>query len=162
MASSFFNSPRGKKNSVATINLTTFVDMFSTMILFLIATVVWDQLASVPVNLGVEDKAASEVPPADVKKITSQVRVSLSKDRAVLVDGGSSRTVTVGTDGEFSADELRAWATQMRAKYVSKRDMLIQVEDNAAYVNLIRVMDQMLAEGFDELVVTGAAGSSAG
>ncbi len=153
MAGGFDGGGRGK-NRITNLNLVPFVDLFSTMIIFLIFTAVWDQLTSVKMNLGATDKASVEAPPEDIKKIASNVKVRLGSDFYELFDMGRTERVNA-VGGNFDFVPLEKFVTNTRAKYETKKDMLIQVMDDAPYEDVIAVMDRFLAKSFSELIVTG-------
>ncbi len=154
MAGGFDPSGRGKKN-IGNLNLVPFVDLFSTMIIFLLFTAVWDQLASLQVNLGANDQSSIEAPLEDTKKISSQVRILLGHDFYELVDSGKTERVPM-QGKNFNYGPLENFVQSTRTKYEQKKDMLIQVMDNASYESLVAVMDRFLVRDFSDLIVTGS------
>lgn len=137
------------------LNLVPFVDLFSTLIIFLISTAVWDDLAAVQVNLGAQDKPSIETPKQDLKKVTSDVKITVSDHGIETFEQGKTNRIEK-IDGKLDVQALDQFVTDIRAKYSDKKDMLIFATDAAAYEDLIAVMDKCLAKNFDELIVTGA------
>ncbi|MBS1983649.1 MAG: biopolymer transporter ExbD [Bdellovibrionales bacterium] len=146
---------KGGKGRVDNLNLVPFVDLFSTLIIFLISTAVWDDLAAVKVNLGAQDKPSVEVQPnPDIKKIKSDVKITVSDSGIEIFDQGkSTRYAKTGDQMDFTPIEQFLAAT--RAKYVDKRDMLIFATDAAVYEDVVAVMDRSIAQNFTDLIVTG-------
>lgn len=148
----------GKRDMPSNLNLVPFIDLFSTMIIFLIVTAVFDQLAAVQINMGAEDKPADAVPMQPIKKIESSLKVTITDSSIELFDAG--RKVIVNKQGDsFSYDNVRAFAEEVRQKYPEKKDVVIFSQDKARYKDLIGVMDEFLGQSFTELIVTGSSGS---
>lgn len=144
---------KGKGNN---LNLVPFVDLFSTLIIFLITTAVWDELAAVKMNMGVQDKPAKTVVKnkEDVKKIKSDLKVTIREDMYEIFDQGhTSRFPKNGDQWDFTP--LEQFFAEARGKYPDKKDMVIMSGDKVAYEDLIAVMDRSLAQDFRELIVTG-------
>lgn len=142
---------------VNNLNLVPFIDLFSTLIIFLLATAVWDQLASVPVTLGTSDSNPIKLPsnPSDLKKINADLKVSINKDEIILIEMGKSTRIAredlIPTD--FS--QVQEFAAAARVKFVDKKDVVLEMADESVYSDLVVVMDKFLAEDFDQLVVMG-------
>jgi biopolymer transport protein ExbD len=151
----YFDSARGRRRSFQdNLNLVPFVDLFSTMIIFLISVAVWDQLASVKANMGVEDRPSTQLAPPDTKRVTSNVRIHLAKEYIEIVDGASKRRLSK-VDENFDWAALGTFSTELRARLSDKKDMLIEVDDDVPYEAVIMAMDQFLARDFRELIVIG-------
>ncbi len=146
----------GKKKFADNLNLVPFIDLFSTMIIFLLSTAVWDQLAAVQTKLGTgaSDKSIS-APPETTKKVESKLSVSLSDRDLILELAGQNRKILIDNMGINVAD-LEEFFQGAREKFPELRNVVVRATDLAKYENLILVMDQALALDFDELVVMGA------
>jgi biopolymer transport protein ExbD len=147
-----------RREFIDNLNLVPFIDLFSTLIIFLIATAVFDQLASVPVSLGSTEQEQIQRPasPADTKRVTADIKVTISQNRVELFDAG--RVVRVSREELLAQkfEQVAQFAQQVRGKYVEKKDVVFSVADNAVYSDLISSMDQFLANNFDQLIVMGA------
>lgn len=147
-----------RKGMTTNLNLVSFIDLFSTLIIFLLVTSVWEQLAAVPVSLGSTETHPIQMPssPSDIKKVNADLKVIIDKAGVVLFDSGKStriaREALLGSD--FS--QLEAFVSQSRQKYADKRDVVLSLADDAIYSDLVTVMDKFLAEDFDQLIVMGA------
>ena len=146
----------GRRKMQNDLNLVPFIDLFSTLIIFLISTAVWDQLAALKMNLGAQDKATVEAPKEDLKKVTSNVKITVSNLSIELFDEGKIQKIQRATDEEeFDVNALRAFMQGLREKYPQKRDMLVFATDIAVYKDVVVVLDESMAQQFDELIVTG-------
>ncbi len=146
---------RGGRNVQRDLNLVPFIDLFSTIIIFLLSVAVWDQLAAVPINLGADDKASVETPKKDIKKVTSNVRITVKTDRIETFEEGKVETYQKVEGKDFDYAPIEAFVSNMRLKYVDKKDMLIYATDQSVYEDIVAVMDRCLAQEFNELIVTG-------
>jgi biopolymer transport protein ExbD len=144
-----------RKGGALNLNLVPFVDLFSVLIIFLVSTAVWDQIASVQINLGVENKPSTQVAPPDtVKKIQANIKITVASDYIEFFDEGRTKRLPKGATG-FDFAAVDDFVTGVRSKYPEKKDMLIMAGDKTVYENLIGVMDKCLAKQFDQLIVTG-------
>jgi biopolymer transport protein ExbD len=150
---------RGKsREAVDNLNLVPFVDLFSTLILFLMATAVFDQLASVPVNMG-SNETPSTMNTSDGratgKKITSTVLVSVNETDLVMSDSGKVTRISIeaAQKGEYSA--VTEFMRTARRQHNDLREIVVNSADKAKYGDIVAVMDEALAADFDQLVVTG-------
>lgn len=147
----------GKREMPSNLNLVPFIDLFSTMIIFLIVTAVFDQLAAVQINMGAEDKPASAVPAVPLKKIEASVKVTIGENNIELFDAGR-KILVEKANNEYNFEQVRTFVEEVRQKYPEKKDVVIFSQDKARYKDLIGVMDEFLGQAFTELVVTGASG----
>ncbi len=160
------DSSRRKRGTATTdLNLVPFIDLFSVLVIFLVSTAVWDQLAAVPLSMGVEDKPAFAVPndAAKVKKITSSYKLIVMKENVDIFDNGMIQRVPLvdipdPNDSEKKIKDLSAiskFITKVRAESPDKKDMLILASDTSVYKDLVAIMDLCMEKQFSELVVSG-------
>jgi biopolymer transport protein ExbD len=154
----------GRRHYAQDLNLVPFIDFFSTLIIFLMMTVVFDKLAAVQINMGAEDTSSKiQVPKDSVKKIEASLKITLTKNQATLFDAGKTTVLNkepgVDESGHpierFNPDALKEFMANARAKYPDKKDIVVFSTDDAVYADLIAVLDSGLSEKFTELVVTG-------
>ena len=152
---SYFGSARGERRKLAdNLNLVPFIDLFSTIIIFLLSTAVWDQLASIQANLGQGGGTAQTQPKDLVKKVKQNVKITVTDSAIELFDEGKTEKIAKQGDA-FNLKPLEEFVGKMRGKYADKNDIVIFATDNARYEDLVLVMDQCLSQQFSELVVTG-------
>lgn len=155
--STFYKGYKGNRNSTNdnNLNLVPFIDLFSTMIIFLLVTAVFDDLAGVPVALGDKNAKSPEITQSDsAKPISSSVKIIVSKKQITMIDGGRSKSFDIIPDQE-DYTQLEAFLENVRIAYPNKKDILITTMDNAYYEHLVAVLDNCLGNQFDELVVSG-------
>lgn len=160
MSSGYFSGSRGRRKDLNTeLNLAPFIDLFSTITIFLIATAVWDDLAQVNIQLGSNDKGSSVSVPKDAKKIESDVKITIGVDYIELFDNG--KRIKLAKDESrpegFDLDKVDEFVAGIREILPEKKDILIMSDDNALYTSLVGVMDKCLKYQFDELIVAGTS-----
>lgn len=160
MSSGYFSGARGRrKNLNPELNLVPFIDLFSTITIFLIATAVWDDLAQVNIQLGSDNKGGAVSMPVDAKKVESNVKITVGVDFIELFDDGKRTRLNRDEQFEegFDMEQVDAFVANVREVLPEKKDMLIMSDDNAVYSALVGVMDQCLKYNFEELIVAGTS-----
>ena len=137
------------------LNLVPFIDLFSTLIIFLLSIAVWDNLAALSLSLGAEDKASVEAPKEDIKKIKSNVKITVKTDMIETFDEGKTDRFPIVEGQAVDFAPVDQFVAGLREKYPDKKDMLVYSTDNAVYENLIGVMDRLYAVDFREITVAG-------
>lgn len=156
MAGSMGGGGRGKKGFQNNLNLVPFIDLFSTMIIFLLSTAVWDQLAALETQLGAGEASASSTKvPEEVKKVKSDLRVTVGQRTFELFNSGSVRRIPIEADGTFDVNAVADFFAGARNANPDKRDLVVKASDLAKYENIIWIMDQASARDFDEVVLVG-------
>jgi len=148
----------GGGDSKYNLNLVPFIDLFSTLIIFLLSTAVWEQLAAVPVNMGNSDQNKVSMPNSkeEAKLVKSDLKVFIRKDSIELFDQGRTTQVTRDELVNNGFEAVLLFADEARAKYPIKNDVVIQADDDSTYEDIVAVMDKFLARNFDQIVVMGA------
>ena len=124
--STFYKGYKGSRKKFRDdLNLVPFIDLFSTVILFLLATAVFDKLAAVPIALGDKsEKAEGASAQVAVKPVSSSIKIIITSRQVTMVYGGRVRSFTVEKDHE-DYSKLETFLTQVRRNYPTKIDMLI-------------------------------------
>ncbi len=158
--SGFFNSSRGGKKKFAdNLNLVPFIDLFSTMIIFLLSTAVWDQLAAIPTKLGTSDGKSAQLstPETVVKKVSTDIEVTVT-DRMFVLKNKEQRTeIPISPDGTVNIEMIKSFFKDARMGNPEKKDLVVKSSDTSRYEHLVLVLDEALAFDFDELVLGGAS-----
>ncbi len=161
----FFNSSRGGKKKIAdNLNLVPFIDLFSTMIVFLLSTAVWDQLAAIPTKLGTAEGSSTQIstPETVVKKVTSEIEVVLSDRDLILSNKGQKTSLEIQPDGTLDIEAIKTFFRAARSSAPDKKDLVVKSSDLARYEHLVLVLDEAMAFEFDELVLAGVMGPQTG
>lgn len=146
----------GGKSSNFELNLVPFIDMFSTLICFLLITAAWQNLESV--NTGAAPKhveSLQDTPPSspqpEVKKVALSVvlhfdKIDISEDNVVHSLAHRGRD----PDIEGLSRVLKEW----KKKYPARRDLVLATENRAPYKHLIGLMDVFIRGEFPEVAIT--------
>ncbi|NCN28004.1 hypothetical protein GW915_10550 [bacterium] len=153
----------GRREFPSNLNLVPFIDLFSTIIIFLIITAVFDRLATLEINLATENASSITVPTPDLKKIEAVRKVTIRKDSMVLFDSGRVQTIkkesTVNDEGEevteFNYELVGQFMAEARQRDPEGKNIVVFSDDKAIYADLVKVLDFALSESFTDLVVTG-------
>jgi biopolymer transport protein ExbD len=136
----------------ADLNLVPFIDLLSVCITFLIATAVWVELASVPVDQAVSDGRST--PTDDGPPLTVHLR---SDGFGVGRDG-----ITVLGPGDWLGveDALRI----DRAGHPDEDQVVVVTDDGVAYRHVIHALDLTRLHGYGRPVLggTGAVAETRG
>ena len=143
----------GKRGPNADLNLVPFIDLFSTLICFLLLTASYQELEQI--NTGAPPTMTQqapdnnpEPPPPPEKKV--QLSVSLLMDRLELAeDEKITKIPYVGAEPDYAAlkDKLLEW----RTKYPARKDLVLNTDSHAPYKSLIGLMDTMLTSKFSDV-----------
>lgn len=149
----------GKKSVNHEIPLIPFIDLLLCCVMFLLATAVWNQLATINANQQVASQSAEDAPPEDEKvKLILQVRntgyvlgstAGESVDIKQLVVGSATR--------EYDVKQLKLELTNWKQAWNDRNDMIVAPEDGVRYEEVIQAMDAASAAGFDQLSVADGA-----
>lgn len=156
MASYFGSNHGGKRKFESNLNLVPFIDLFSTLIIFLLMTAVWDQLASVQANLGDQAGGKALEIPKDIKKVQQTVKITITDQSVELFDNGKTAKLPIAGRA-FDVKPLTEFVSYVRDKYADKTDMVVIATDTAKYENIITVMDECIGKNFKDIVLTGMA-----
>ena len=147
----------GGKSANFELNLVPFIDLFSTLICFLLITAAWNNLETVEVGAppkSVDQRDQNDIPfeppPSQPKVVLS---ATLMTDRLILAeDNNSKEFVHIGGKPDINGlgDTLRAW----RQKYPNRNDVVLASDNRAPYKNLIILMDVFRSEKFAEVSIT--------
>jgi biopolymer transport protein ExbD len=163
--SGFFGSSRGGKKKFAdNLNLVPFIDLFSTMIIFLLSTAVWDQLSAIPTKIGMSEGNSAQLadPNEVVKKVNSDLEVMLTDREIVLSNKGQKTNLPIGPDGTVDMEILKQFFKLARESNLEKKDLVVKSTDMSRYEHLVLVLDEALAFDFEDLILAGLSEPSRG
>jgi len=139
----------GKKSVNADLNLVPFIDLLSTLIVFLLITAVWQQISVLSTNTSATTSSDSATPP-DPNKI--DLSVSLLLDHIEASEAKTSTKIPhIGGQPDFAT--LLNLLNQWKAKYPDKKDVILHTDSQAPYKHLIKLMDLMVEAQFDDVGV---------
>jgi biopolymer transport protein ExbD len=138
----------GRRNiETAELNITAFMNLMVILVPFLLITAVFSRLAVLELNL-----PGSSNEPVEPQEQTFQLEVIVRQDKIEVGDRnqgllGIYPNGVEGYDYEALADKL----TELKARYPTKTDASILLEQDIAYDTLVQVMDTVrVAQEIDE------------
>lgn len=139
----------GKKSANAELNLVPFIDLLSTLIVFLLITAVWQQINVLSTNSASTTSSESATPP-DPNRV--DLSVSLLMDHMLAAEG-TVNTKIPHVSGEPDYNTLLRLLDQWKTKYPTRSDVVLHTDSQAPYKQLIRLMDTMVEAKFDDVGV---------
>ena len=147
----------GGKSVNVELNLVPFIDLFSTMICFLLITAAWQELDSM--SSASPPKATSETPqdPStppppidDKKKVMLTVALGIAKVDFAEDDQISS----IPNSGDApDIEKMKAALAAWKTKYPDRKDLILATDSKAKYKYLVQIMDTLIAEKFPEVSI---------
>jgi biopolymer transport protein ExbD len=132
------------------LNLTAFVDLFSTLVIFLLMTAVWNQIASLSTN--VENATSSTAPqdPPPIKKVN--LAISLFEDRLELMEDEESTRIPY-LNGDIDVNQLEATLDLWKQKYPDRKDIIMNTSNPVAYRIMIKTFDTIVGKDWSDVGV---------
>jgi biopolymer transport protein ExbD len=143
------------------LNLVPFIDLFSTLIVFLIMTAVWNQLETLSTNVdnvtSSDSASANENPNARKETLT----VTILKDRVEMSENvtQAGRVLTernykiANLAGSIDTEKMRRVLDNWRGKYPEKKDVILNTENQIFYNQMIQTFDLLVGAGFPDVGV---------
>lgn len=139
------------------LNLTPFIDLFSTLVVFLLLTAVWNQISSLSTNI--ENSTSSDTPPPKVKEVQLSVTL-LENEIQMLEDKKLTRfRYSRGLDKDnnpikkVNSDRMVQILRYWKQKYPNKKGITLNTQNNVSYGNMIEAFDTMVGQDFPEVGV---------
>jgi len=134
------------------LNLTAYVDLMSTLIVFLLMTAVWSQLAVLSTDTSSTTASDGPPPPPDNKpKIT--LSITILPNHMEMVENEASLKVphlNGNIDEMRMVQILQRWHT----KYPKKTDVILNTENTVTYKMLIKAFDTLVGNEFPDVGVS--------
>lgn len=137
-------NPSSSRGINTDLNLVPFIDLLSTLVLFLLVSAVWMQVSVIPAST--QKSGEATVSPTKVSD-DATVRIYLSPSAIEILwpqSLGSLTETLENSDGKFPWDALKASleknAPQMKTAYLSS-------DDKIPYGQVIQALDQIKASG---------------
>ena len=139
----------GKSIKSEFLNLTPFVDLFSVLVVFLLMTAVWTQIAalSTDVENTTSNSDPNHTPP---KKVV--LSATLTGDHIDLKEDEAVQAIPV-MGGDFDVTQLQAILKVWRTKYPDRKDIILNSEDKVPYKTMIKVFDTMVGNDWPDVGV---------
>lgn len=132
------------------LNLTPYIDLMSTLIVFLLMTAVWNQISVLSTDTGSTTSSDSAAPP-DPNRVTLSVTImprylELAENQAV------TRIPHVGPkiDRVRLGEVLKTW----KQKHPDRTDVILNSENSVTYSMLIGTFDELVGNEFPDVGVS--------
>lgn len=146
--------PSGGKTPNFELNLVPFIDLFSTLICFLLITAAWQNLESVsagvpPKETDKKTETTEPLPRADSKPKIELV-ISLRFDRLDITEDGKVSSIQ-HLSGSPNWAELEKILDLWKSKYPNRTDLTLATENRSPYKHLIQLMDTFRNKNFPDV-----------
>ena len=138
-----------KKGVNVELNLVPFIDLLSTLICFLLITAVWQQISALTTNASATT-SSDAAPAPDEKKVELNVSLLLDHIEA-SEDKKSTKIPHIGAEPDYAA--LGRLLADWKARYPSRSDLILYSDSQAPYKQLIKLMDTMVENRFEDVGV---------
>ena len=132
------------------LNLTAFVDLFSTLVIFLLMTAVWNQIASLSTNVENATSSATPQDPPSLKKVN--LAISLFEDRLEMLEDEASTQISY-LNGDIDVSQVEATLDLWRQKYPDRKDIVLNTSNPVAYRLMIKTFDTIVGKDWSDVGV---------
>lgn len=142
------------KNMNASLNLVPFIDLLSTLITFLIATAVWVELSSMPVDQALSDPNSPPPPPQDPPPpppLTVHVRADGVWVGRKVEEGRNLAVVGESYDWEGVEKEIES----DRRSFPDEEQVVLVTDDGVEYQHMIKALDLTRKYEYDKSLLGG-------
>ena len=134
------------------INFVPFIDLLSSVTVFLLLTAVWNEYAQIDVEPQGLGRDAEEVLDEEEDPITASILVTEDSIWAGL-STGVEREVPMSGDGRYDWEGLEETLSEFleMEAFDERNDIEVAAEDFVAYQSIISTMDTAIRSGFDDI-----------
>jgi biopolymer transport protein ExbD len=161
MGASFDDGKKGRgKAKNFDLNLVPFIDLLSSLITFLIATAVWNQLSSLNVEQAISDpnsEPPAEQEPDPVPPLTIHIRAD---GVAVLRKLEEMKNFPAIGDQEYDWKAIEETIKAEAEAHPEKLDVVIVTDDGCRFENMIHALDLTRAYGLEKTLLGGGPAST--
>lgn len=143
------------------LNLVPFIDLMSTIIVFLIATAVWVQITSLNVEQSIQDPNVVPPPPPPVPP-TPPLTVHIRADGVeVLRTPDKMKNFPALKEDLYDWDAVSAAIKAEKTAYPEEIQATIVTDDGVRYKHMIHALDITRQNGFEKTLLGGGPASVA-
>lgn len=131
------------------LNLTPYVDLMSTLIVFLLMTAVWNQISVLSTDTG--GVTTSDSPSTDPNRVSLSLTVMPE-----YVELAENQTLTRIThlNGNIDRHRLGEFLKGWKTKYPNRTDVILNTENSVTYRMLISAFDELVGQDFPDVGVS--------
>jgi biopolymer transport protein TolR len=142
----------GRKSVDSELNLVPYIDLLTCMVVFLLMTAVWTQLARIDVTQKGQAQSAEQT---DEKPPETRLVVVVNEDGFLIAGGAAGDQKPIKKkEGKYDYDTLSAILKEVKKTYPDKRDVHIASDDGIQYQYIIQTMDTALTAQFPDIALT--------
>ena len=145
----------GKKSVDHEIPLIPFIDLLLCCVMFLLATAVWEEMASINAN---QRTPGNPEATEDVEDLRDRLVLQISSRGYVLADTSGVRQDIPLLGGAYDELELRSQLQERRRLDPDQQELILSPEDGIAYEKVMSTMDLAVGEGFPFLSLSDGGG----
>lgn len=143
-----------RRELASDLNLTSFVDILSMLLFFLIFNMAVNELAQIQMQMG-SDKAAPTAVPETVKEVVAEVKILMTPNVVELWDRGNVKKLSYNAEADFNWALVDEFLKSARINYPKKKDIIVQSRDSVSYGMVVKALDYSLGNNFKEPIVMG-------
>jgi biopolymer transport protein ExbD len=132
------------------LNLTPFIDLFSTLIIFLIMAAAWNQIEALSTNVESATTSSEPSEPNPQKKVL--LAVTILDDRIEMSEDENSFRIPL-SGGEINAEQILQKLAEWRTKYPDRKDMVLNTANTVPYKHLVKTFDTIVGGGWPDVGV---------
>jgi biopolymer transport protein TolR len=148
-------SGKGGRSVNIELNIVPFIDLMSVMISFLIVSAVWSQISMIQLGSSMYSKKTTEEQPKPPPKADFPFRVDVKAHGFQVIAGVEKKQIPL-ENGEHNFTALKEELARVKQLNPEKTDAVLTMNDELAYELLIKTMDRVLENGFNEISVATA------
>ena len=131
------------------LNLTPYIDLMSTLIVFLLMTVVWNQIAV----LSTDGTVSSASDTAADAKDKVHLAVTIMPGYTELAENQTFTRIP-HADGKIDRLKFAEILKQWKTKYPTRTDVVLNTENSVSYRMLVSAFDVLVGENFPDVGVS--------
>lgn len=139
-----------KKQSGGDLNLTAMIDLFSTLIIFLLMTAVWNQIEALSTNVDKTTASDSPTPPPQDKK--AQLSVTVLIDHIEMSEDEKVQKFQL-INGAIDFASVQRILADWRTRFPDRKDIVLHTDNQATYKNMIQTFDFLVGNGWPDVGV---------
>jgi biopolymer transport protein ExbD len=133
------------------LNLTPYIDLMSTLIVFLLMTAVWNQIAVLSSDTGGTTASPESTPPNKTPPISLSVTI-LKNEMEMTENSNSVKIPHVGD--QIDSMKMVEILNQWKQKYPNKTDVTLNTENAVSYKMLIKAFDTLVGNNYPDVGVS--------
>jgi biopolymer transport protein TolR len=141
----------GRKSVNEDLNLVPYIDLLTCMVVFLLITAVWTQLARIDVTQKGQAQSAEKT---DERPPVTKLVVVINEDRFMVASGAGEQKPIMKKEGKYDYDTLLALLREVKKTFPDKKDVHVASEDGIKYEFVVQTMDTALSAGFPDIALT--------